>query len=134
MLSVNMGVVFYAHIFYENYKNFSMLFTGDIKEFIEIVNPKISLIEVGEKNTFGHTSASVLKILQVVKSKIYRTDLCGEITMETNGKWIKLNKVMCINIVRLSVFQKRRIKCIYKKCFYICMWVVYTVIYAILSL
>ena len=112
------------------YKNFSMLFTGDIEEiaereiiekyknnsdilqskilkvahhgsktssieeFIKKVNPRISLVGVGEKNNFGHPSESVLKILQDVKSKIHRTDLCGEIAMETNGNWIKIKNVM----------------------------------------
>lgn len=84
------------------YKNFSMLFTGDIEEiaekaildkyrnninifqstvikiahhgsksssiqdFLNIVKPKIALIGVGEKNTFGHPNNGVLERLERV--------------------------------------------------------------------
>ena len=81
-----------------NYKDFSMLFTGDIEEiaekeilkitkqevlksdvlkvghhgsktssteeFLEAVNPKIALIGVGKKNTFGHPNEDVIKRLE----------------------------------------------------------------------
>lgn len=81
------------------YKDFSVLFTGDIEEisenailevykytnvlkstilkvahhgsksssieeFLKVVKPKISLIGVGEENTFGHPNAKVLERLQ----------------------------------------------------------------------
>lgn len=81
------------------YKNFSILFTGDIEEisertilekykntnilkstilkvahhgsksssiqeFLDVVEPKISLIGVGEKNTFGHPNFEVLERLE----------------------------------------------------------------------
>ena len=81
------------------YKNFSMLFTGDIEEiaekailekykdtkalkatilkvahhgsksssiveFLNAIKPKISLIGVGEKNTFGHPNIEILERLQ----------------------------------------------------------------------
>lgn len=103
------------------YKNFSMLFTGDIEEeaenyiankyknklkadilkvahhgsktsstaqFIEYVKPKITLIGVGENNNFGHPNDEVIKRFEVLDTKIYRTDINGEITIEIdiNGK------------------------------------------------
>lgn len=105
------------------YKNFSMLFTGDIEEIAENelikryensnilrstilkvghhgsktsstgsllnkVKPKIALIGVGSKNTFGHPNNGVLDRLKKLKCKIYRTDLNGEIilTIDKNSK------------------------------------------------
>lgn len=109
-----------------NYKNFSILLTGDIEkiaeneilkeyensnilnanilkvahhgsksssinEFLEKVKPQIALIGVGEKNTFGHPNEGVLKRLENINTKIYRTDKKGEIT-------IKINRKGCIKI------------------------------------
>ena len=100
------------------YKNFNILFTGDIEqiaekqliesyneqilkstvykvphhgsrtssteEFIKAVSPKISLICVGENNKFGHPNSEIIERLQTYGSKIYRTDLQGEITIKVN--------------------------------------------------
>ena len=104
------------------YKNFSMLFTGDIESiaeekilekyqqnlkelratvlkvphhgsktsstmsFVEVIRPQISLIGVGEKNTFGHPNKGVLDRLNSIHSKIYRTDKKGEITIHVSIK------------------------------------------------
>lgn len=99
------------------FRNFSMLFTGDIEEiaeqkilekykntkilqstilkvahhgsvtstteeFLEKVMPKISLIGVGINNKFGHPNIKTIESLQRYGSKIYRTDLNGEITIK----------------------------------------------------
>lgn len=103
------------------YKNFSMLFTGDIEEvtekqileeyknsnilranvlkvahhgsktsstqsFLEKVKPQIALIGVGKNNTFGHPNLEVLKRIQNLNCKIYRTDEMGEISLNINRK------------------------------------------------
>ena len=60
--------------------------TSSDKEFIKLVNPKISLIGVGKNNKFGHPNEQVLKILKQINSKIYRTDLNGEIILKVNKK------------------------------------------------
>ena len=52
------------------------------EEFLKAISPKIALIGVGENNTFGHPSTSVLKRLEAIKCKIYRTDKLGEIKLE----------------------------------------------------
>jgi len=99
------------------YRNFSILFTGDIEEitekeilekykntsilqskilkvahhgsvtstteeFLEKVMPKISLIGVGINNKFGHPNIKTVESLERYGSKIYRTDLNGEITIK----------------------------------------------------
>ena len=62
--------------------------TSSIQEFIDVVKPKIALIGVGENNKFGHPSDDVIKRLENIKAKIYRTDQMGEvtITVSKNGK------------------------------------------------
>ena len=105
-----------------HYKDFSMLFTGDIEkiaeeqilqeyrnnlqilksdilkvahhgsktssteEFIDAVKPKFALIGVGENNTFGHPNDEVIKRLEKLGVKIYRTDQMGEIKIMVNNK------------------------------------------------
>ena len=62
--------------------------TSTTKEFLERVNPKIALIGVGEKNSFGHPSEEVIKRLKDVKATIYRTDKMGEISIIVDKKGI----------------------------------------------
>ena len=54
--------------------------TSSNKEFINTIKPKYSLISVGENNRYGHPKEDVLDILS--KSKIYRTDINGEIQIK----------------------------------------------------
>ena len=58
--------------------------TSSDENFIKAVNPKISLIGVGKNNKFGHPNDEVIKILKSINSKIYRTDLYGEIILKIN--------------------------------------------------
>lgn len=65
--------------------------TSTIQEFINIVNPKVTLIGVGKNNNFGHPNVEVLARIKNVGAKIYRTDENGEIMLrvDRNGKmWI----------------------------------------------
>ena len=65
--------------------------TSSSKEFLKKVNPQIALIGVGQNNTFGHPSSDVLKRLELINCKIYRTDINGEIQIIVNKKgksWI----------------------------------------------
>lgn len=56
--------------------------TSTSEYFIDIINPKYSLISVGKNNRYGHPKESVLDILS--NSKIYRTDTDGSIEIELN--------------------------------------------------
>ena len=51
--------------------------TSSSKKFIETINPKYSIISVGENNKYSHPNKEVLKTLS--NSKIYRTDQFGSI-------------------------------------------------------
>ena len=51
--------------------------TSSSKEFIDEINPKYSIISVGNNNRYGHPNKEVLNNLE--DSKIYRTDKQGSI-------------------------------------------------------
>ncbi len=51
-----------------------------------MVKPQIALIGVGENNNFGHPNYDVLKRLQELSSKIYRTDEEGEIVINVTKR------------------------------------------------
>lgn len=56
--------------------------TSSTTEFLQAVSPRISLIGVGKDNTFGHPNEGVIERLKSIKTKIFRTDINGEITIE----------------------------------------------------
>ena len=60
--------------------------TSSSKEFINVINPKYSIISVGKNNRYGHPNKEVLNNLS--DSKIYRTDQDGSIMFK-----IKKNKL-----------------------------------------
>ena len=110
-----------SNVIYFNYNNYKFLFMGDAgktkeedilkkydlnnidflkvghhgsntsssKKFINSINPKYSLISVGKNNRYGHPNKEVLDILS--KSKIYRTDLDGSITLKIINKKLYIN-------------------------------------------
>ena len=61
--------------------------TSSGKEFIDVINPKYSIISVGENNRYGHPNDSVLDNLE--NSKIYRTDQDGSIMFKIKNNNIK---------------------------------------------
>ena len=60
--------------------------TSSISEFLQLAMPETAIIGVGKRNTFGHPNEGVMKRLQEIKAKIYRTDLNGEITITVDKK------------------------------------------------
>ena len=58
--------------------------TSSILSFLELVNPKIALIGVGENNNFGHPNEGVLERIKKLGAQIYRTDQVGEISIAIN--------------------------------------------------
>ncbi|HNV12782.1 MAG TPA: MBL fold metallo-hydrolase [bacterium] len=59
------------------------------QEFIKKINPKISIIMVGQNNKFNHPSLRTLNKLQKIGSLIFRTDLNGDINITSDGQLIK---------------------------------------------
>ena len=68
--------------------------SSSTEEFLNVVKPKIAIIGVGEKNTFGHPNSNILERLKKSGSKLFRTDEDGEITIRVNKKgriWVSKN-------------------------------------------
>lgn len=57
-------------------------------DFLNRVKPQMAIISCGAWNRYGHPSQAVLDRLKAANSsmKLYRTDLHGEITLNTRGK------------------------------------------------
>lgn len=62
--------------------------TSTGSSFIKKINPKYSIISVGENNRYGHPNNEALKNL--ANSKIYRTDLDGSIEIKLNKNGYKI--------------------------------------------
>ena len=56
------------------------------QDFIDRVKPEVAIISSGEWNRYGHPAQVVLDRLRAANTKLYRTDLQGEITITTRGK------------------------------------------------
>lgn len=55
------------------------------EDFLKRVQPEVAIISCGSWNRYGHPAQVVLDRLQTYKTKLYRTDLQGEITITTKG-------------------------------------------------
>ena len=62
--------------------------TSSGEEFINEINPKYSVISVGENNRYGHPNDKVLDNLDY--SKIYRTDQDGSILFKIKNNKLKI--------------------------------------------
>ena len=60
--------------------------TSSTEGFINCVKPKIALIGVGKNNNFGHPNEEVIKRLNFHGTRVYRTDLMGELIIKINKK------------------------------------------------
>ncbi len=49
--------------------------------FINAVHPKIAIISVGRHNHFGHPARSTLETMRVAGARVFRTDVCGALTV-----------------------------------------------------
>lgn len=56
------------------------------QEFLQAVTPKIAVIQVGAHNSYGHPAQETLQRLEAAGAKIYRTDLCGDIDIFSDGQ------------------------------------------------
>ena len=62
--------------------------TSTSQEFLNKVSPKISVINCGFYNTYGHPAKVTLDKLKKINSIIYRTDLDGTIVLISDGTHI----------------------------------------------
>ena len=59
--------------------------------FLDVVDPQLAVISVGEDNSFGHPDKGVLDRLEAVECQVFRTDLHGTVELITDGQtcWVK---------------------------------------------
>lgn len=65
--------------------------TSSCKEFLVEVTPEICVIMCGEDNDYGHPHKEPLERLKKYTNEIYRTDLCGDIVISSDGKNFDIN-------------------------------------------
>ncbi|MGE5676434.1 MAG: DNA internalization-related competence protein ComEC/Rec2 [Pseudomonadota bacterium] len=66
--------------------------TSSSTEFLDAVEPNVSIISVGNNN-FGHPAEETVRRLEANSGKVYRTDESGAVTITTDGKTIKVKSV-----------------------------------------
>lgn len=64
--------------------------TSSSVSFLERVKPKYAIISVGANNDYYHPHGVILKRLDKIGAKIYRTDLNGNIVITSDGNNIKI--------------------------------------------
>lgn len=60
--------------------------TSSSSAFLNMVQPKYAIIEVGEGNSYGHPKEKTLDALSKIGATVYRTDLNGNIIITSDGK------------------------------------------------
>ena len=65
---------------------------GLTPDYLNLFKPELAVISVGAKNRYGHPTQEVLKLLEGKGIKLYRTDLDGDIVVETDGEDWKIDK------------------------------------------
>jgi competence protein ComEC len=58
--------------------------------FVDRYDPAVAVISVGRHNSFGHPSAEVVRRLEAAGAAVRRTDLDGAVTIETDGREIRV--------------------------------------------
>lgn len=61
------------------------------EDFLEVTEPKITMISCGLNNSYGHPSKRTLERLENVGSAVLRTDLQGCIMLDTDGSELHLS-------------------------------------------
>lgn len=63
--------------------------------FLNLIQPEVAIISVGENNRYGHPAPEILKKLnEILDIKIYRTDKNGDIAVFSNGfrYWVETER------------------------------------------
>lgn len=67
--------------------------TSSSKDFLEEVDPEISIISVGKENSYGLPKDTIIKRLNSIGTNIYRTDLVGTVQLISDGTDNKLLEI-----------------------------------------
>lgn len=68
--------------------------TSSSEKFLNQVKPTYSIIMTGKNNSYGLPKDTILKRLEKIGSKIYRTDEIGTIEIISNGENIEIAKTL----------------------------------------
>jgi competence protein ComEC len=63
--------------------------TSSSSALIESWRPQVAVISCGRGNRFGHPAPEVLERLDAIEATVLRTDLDGQITIETDGRSLR---------------------------------------------
>jgi competence protein ComEC len=63
--------------------------TSSTAEFLDAVKPRVALVSVGEGNTYGHPSATIMASLAERGAEVLRTDRAGTVVVETDGRMVR---------------------------------------------
>lgn len=61
------------------------------EQFLKVIQPEITLISVGENNSYGHPHKETMDRLENVGSKIFETITNGAITIQTDGNSLTID-------------------------------------------
>jgi competence protein ComEC len=68
--------------------------TSTSRELVERWRPQIAVISCGRGNTFGHPAPEVIERLASIGAEVYRTDLHGQVTVDTDGVDVRVRTFM----------------------------------------
>lgn len=62
------------------------------EELLNVTKPEVAVISAGKGNLYGHPHKEVLEMLESNNVRVFRTDISGDITVESNGEifWLKI--------------------------------------------
>ena len=66
--------------------------TSTSRELLEHWRPQVAVVSAGRGNTFGHPAPEVLRRLESIDAVIYRTDLDGQVTVESDGTNVRVQR------------------------------------------
>jgi competence protein ComEC len=64
--------------------------TSSSEPFLQALNPQVAVVSVGRSNNFGHPSPVVLRRYEAIRAHIFRTDLDGAVTVDTDGTSLEM--------------------------------------------
>lgn len=71
--------------------------TSSSRELLEAWRPQYALVSAGRGNTFGHPAPQVLERLEAIGATVLRTDRHGQITVETDGRQVRVRSHLAID-------------------------------------
>ncbi len=64
--------------------------TASTEAFLGALRPRVAVISAGSRNPYGHPTRQALDRLAAVGARVYRTDTDGSVTIETDGRALRV--------------------------------------------